>query len=192
MNHETSSTVLAFPTFRPINSAGPRFQTPRQSPAKASSKPALPPTDKHERTRPKTTKARPTITGARMGKRATPTSTSRKSPRKPARKSAHKTHVRAAVRLICVLVKNRFGMESEVLCSPSESIGYFKTCLAFNIGIRPERVLLKQRGRGPLQDALTLEEYGVGEGSTLDLEIDAPERCLTTLSSHLQLQKGKV
>lgn len=147
------------------SSIDPTSQTPttlRRPASKSSTKqPAFPHKNKHER--PKATKVRLAILGAKIKNRTKPASASRIS--------ARKTCVKPMVRLICVHVKNRLGMYSEVLCSSSKSIGYFKKCLAFNIGIKPETILLKWKGMKLFNDALMLADYEIGVGLKLYLEI---------------------
>ena len=74
--------------------------------------------------------------------------------------------------LIRLFVNNRLGSRYEILCSPSDSIGDFKKIVAVYSGMRPEAILLKRQGMRPFNDMLTLEDYEIGNGSSLDLEID--------------------
>ena len=39
------------------------------------------------------------------------------------------------------------------------------------LGIKPEAMVLKGQGQRSLEDTLTLEDYEVGNGSWLDLEV---------------------
>ena len=71
-----------------------------------------------------------------------------------------------------VFINNRLGARTEILCSPSDTIGAFKKIAAVYTGSRPEAMLLKRQGERPFRDFLTLEDYGVNNGSSLDLEVD--------------------
>ena len=94
----------------------------------------------------------------------------RTSPRKQnANSSARAT---ASTDLILVFINNRLGTRTEILCSPSDTIGAFKKLAAVCIGTRPEAMLLKRQGERPFRDVLTLEDYGINNGSSLDLEVD--------------------
>ena len=77
--------------------------------------------------------------------------------------------------LIRLFVNNRLGSRYEILCSPSDSIGDFKKIVAVYSGMRPEAILLKRQGMRPLKDVLTLEDYEIGDGSSLDLETDTSD-----------------
>ena len=77
--------------------------------------------------------------------------------------------------LIRLFVNNGLGSRYEILCSPSDSIGDFKKIVAVYSGMRPEAILLKRQGMRPLKDVLTLEDYEIGDGSSLDLEIDTSD-----------------
>lgn len=74
--------------------------------------------------------------------------------------------------LMRVFINNRLGTENEVPCSPSDTIGAFKKVAAEHLGTRPEAMILKRQGERPLKDFLTLEDYEIRNGSSLDLEID--------------------
>lgn len=74
--------------------------------------------------------------------------------------------------LVRVFINNRLGARTEILCSPSDTIGVFKRVAAVFLGTRPEAMMLKRQGERPFKDFLTLDDYGIGNGSSLDLEID--------------------
>ena len=80
-----------------------------------------------------------------------------------------------AAGLIRVTVNNRLGTKREIPCSPSDTIADFKKLVAVYSGSRPETILLKRQGMRPFKDPLTLGDYEVGDGSSLDLEIDTGE-----------------
>lgn len=71
-----------------------------------------------------------------------------------------------------VFVNNRLGTRTEVPCSPTDTIGAFKRVAAVHLGTRPEAMILKRQGERPLKDFLTLDDYEIRNGSSLDLEID--------------------
>lgn len=73
---------------------------------------------------------------------------------------------------IRIFINNRLGNRREILCSPSATIGAFKGVAAKQLGTRPEAILLKRQGERPFKDSLTLEDYEIGDGSSLDFEID--------------------
>ena len=58
------------------------------------------------------------------------------------------------------------------MCSPSDTIGAFKRVAAVYLGTRAEAMMLKRKGERPFKDFLTLNDYGIRNGSSLDLEID--------------------
>lgn len=74
--------------------------------------------------------------------------------------------------IIRVLLTNRLGIRQEILCSACGTIGQLKILVAVQLGLRPETILLKRQGQRPLKDFLTLQEYEIGSGSSLDLEMD--------------------
>ena len=61
------------------------------------------------------------------------------------------------------------------MCSPTDSIGDFKKIVAVYSGTKAEAILLKRQGMRPYSDKLTLENYEIGNGSSLDMEIDTGE-----------------
>ncbi|KAG8528585.1 uncharacterized protein KY384_006272 [Bacidia gigantensis] len=77
-----------------------------------------------------------------------------------------------STKLIKVHVNNRLGKNGEVLCLPSDNIGDFKKMAAYQMGIKAQDVMLKRQGLRPYRDHLTLEDYEIGTGSSLDFEMD--------------------
>ena len=65
---------------------------------------------------------------------------------------------------IRVFITNRLGTKTEILCSPTDTIGAFKKLAAAYMGTRPEALLLKRQGERPFRDFLTLEDYGISNG----------------------------
>ena len=105
----------------------------------------------------------PSVFGSRIEKK-------RPSPRE---KTAYPSVLAtASTDFIRVFINNRLGTRTEILCSPTDTIGSFKKVAAVYMGTRPEAMLLKRQGERPLKDFLTLEDYGISNGSSLDLEVD--------------------
>lgn len=75
--------------------------------------------------------------------------------------------------MITVFVNDRLGTRAQIPCFPSDRIKEFKVLVAARIGREPHEILLKRQGERPFKDALTLADYGVGNGVQLDLEVDA-------------------
>ena len=61
------------------------------------------------------------------------------------------------------------------MCSPTDSIGDFKKLVAVYSGIKAEAILLKRQGLRPFSNKLTLEDYEIGNCSSLDMEVDVGE-----------------
>lgn len=74
-----------------------------------------------------------------------------------------------------IIINNRLGTRAEILCSPSDTIGDFKKVAALYIGQRAGSIMLKRQGGKPMKDQLTLEDYEVSNGSSLDFELDMGE-----------------
>ncbi|KAI9679375.1 MAG: hypothetical protein M1817_005397 [Caeruleum heppii] len=100
----------------------------------------------------------------RMGARRS----SRSNPTTPSKTPA----IAPAGLVIRIFINNRLGSKKEILCSPSDTIGDFKKLAAMQLGTRPEAMLLKRQGVRALKDDLTLEDYEIGNGSSLDYEMD--------------------
>lgn len=77
--------------------------------------------------------------------------------------------------MIIVNVNDRLGTKAAIPCYPSDGIKEFKIMVAARIGREPHEILLKRQGERPFKDQLTLEDYGVGNGVQLDLEVDTGE-----------------
>ena len=89
------------------------------------------------------------------------------------RKDARSAKTMDAGVLMRVFINNRLGARTEVLCSPSDTIGAFKKVAAVYLGIRSETMVLKRQGERPSKDFIMLDDYGIGNGSSLDLKINA-------------------
>ena len=74
--------------------------------------------------------------------------------------------------MIILYINNRLGRRETIPCSPSDTVGDFKKVAALYLGTRAEAIMLKRHGQRPLRDKLTLEDYEIGHGMCLDLEVD--------------------
>ena len=74
--------------------------------------------------------------------------------------------------LIRLFINNRLGTKTEIPCSPSDTIGAVKKFAAIHLGTRPDAMILKRQSERPLKDALTLEDYDIHDGASLELEVD--------------------
>lgn len=77
--------------------------------------------------------------------------------------------------MIIVHVNDRLGTKAAIPCLASDPIRLFKAQVAARIGRQPHEIMLKRQGERPFKDKLTLEDYGVGNGVQIDLEIDTGE-----------------
>ncbi|QSZ37533.1 hypothetical protein DSL72_008631 [Monilinia vaccinii-corymbosi] len=77
--------------------------------------------------------------------------------------------------MIIVHVNDRLGTKAAIPCLASDPIRLFKAQVAARIGRQPHEIMLKRQGERPFKDRLTLEDYGVGNGVQIDLEIDTGE-----------------
>ncbi|KAI4254168.1 MAG: hypothetical protein LQ352_003247 [Teloschistes flavicans] len=76
---------------------------------------------------------------------------------------------RPKLTLIKVFINNPFGATQEISCSRSDTVFELKQIAAKFLGMKPEAALLKRRGQPPMRDLLTLADYEVKDGSSLDL-----------------------
>ena len=74
--------------------------------------------------------------------------------------------------LIRLFINNRLGTKTEILCSPSDTIKAVKKFAAIRLGTKPDAMVLKKQSERPLKDALTLEDYEIHDGASLELEVD--------------------
>ncbi|CZR58126.1 related to HUB1 Ubiquitin-like protein modifier, may function in modification of Sph1p and Hbt1p [Phialocephala subalpina] len=93
----------------------------------------------------------------------------------PERAPAAATYAPAGEPMIIVHVNDRLGTKAAIPCLASDPIKLFKAQVAARIGRKPHEILLKRQGERPFKDQLTLEDYGVGNGVQIDLEIDTGE-----------------
>ena len=71
-----------------------------------------------------------------------------------------------------VTVNNPLGTKHEIVCVPSDTIADFKKLVAHKTGMHHEAISLKRQGQRPLKSFLTLEDCEIGDGSSLDLDVD--------------------
>lgn len=112
------------------------------------------------------------VLGARVAKSSTTTTTKSaisKSHSGPALGGPFEGGGEAAIK---VFINNRLGSRAAIICSPSDTIGDFKKLAELQLGTRAEAIRLKRQGHRALRDAMTLEDYEIGNGSSLDYEID--------------------
>lgn len=72
---------------------------------------------------------------------------------------------------ITITLTNHLSIRRQIPCSPTDTIGDFKKVAAVYIAVRPEAILLKRQGQRGLRDTLTLKDYEIGDGGSLDLEV---------------------
>ena len=106
--------------------------------------------------------------------RSTPSSSSKpRAPKDEGSSSSSKRQAAAPMSAIIVVhVNDRLGTKAAIPCLPSDTIREFKLMVAARIGREPHEILLKRQGERPFKDQLSLEDYGVGNGVQLDLEVD--------------------
>ncbi|KAK4697572.1 ubiquitin-like protein 5, partial [Lecanoromycetidae sp. Uapishka_2] len=110
--------------------------------------------------------------GSRVEKRRKSTTLNPEITHKEKRRNEQQTTSR---QLIHVFVNNRLGARYEIVCSSSDAIGDFKKLVAFYSGTKALTIMLKRQGQRPFKDSLTLGDYEIGDGSSLDLEIDTTD-----------------
>lgn len=93
----------------------------------------------------------------------------------PERAAAPAPSAPAGEPMIIVHVNDRLGTKAAIPCLASDPIRLFKAQVAARIGRKPHEIMLKRQGERPFKDQLTLEDYGVGNGVQIDLEIDTGE-----------------
>lgn len=74
-----------------------------------------------------------------------------------------------------VFVNNRLGTKAEIICSSSDTVGDFKKLVAMKLGLKVEAIMLMRQGQRPLKDDISLMDYEIGSGSSLDLEMDTSD-----------------
>ena len=77
--------------------------------------------------------------------------------------------------IMVVHLNNRLGRRITIQCIPKDTIKTLKILASWQSGIRPEAMMLKRQGQRALRDELTLEDYEIGNGSSVDLEIDTED-----------------
>ena len=77
--------------------------------------------------------------------------------------------------VIIVHINNRLGGSTAIQCFPQDTIRTLKIIASLRLGIRPDAMMLKRQGQRALKDGLTLEDYEIGDGSSVDLEVDTED-----------------
>lgn len=67
-----------------------------------------------------------------------------------------------------ITVNDRIGKKVRIKCFPTDTIFDFKQLIAAHIGTKPEKIRL-QKAYTVLKDKITLEDYEIKDGSSLDL-----------------------
>lgn len=67
-----------------------------------------------------------------------------------------------------IIVNDRIGKKVRIKCFPTDTIFNFKQLIAAHIGTKPEKIRL-QKAYTVLKDKITLEDYEIKDGSSLDL-----------------------
>jgi ubiquitin-like protein 5 len=70
--------------------------------------------------------------------------------------------------MIEVYANDRLGNRVRVKCMPSDTIGDFKKLISAHTGTRADKIRL-QKGSTVYKDHITLEDYEIHEGSSLDM-----------------------
>ncbi|MCJ1364955.1 putative actin patch assembly and actin polymerization protein [Acarospora aff. strigata] len=91
---------------------------------------------------------------------------------KPTRDATRSQDSSSSSLLIRVFVNNRLGTRVSIPCSPSDTVSDFKKLVAFQVGTRPDAIMLKRQGQRALRGELTLADYEIGNGTSLDLGVD--------------------
>lgn len=74
--------------------------------------------------------------------------------------------------VIVIHLNNRLGRRTAIQCSPQDTIHTLKLLASLKLGTRPEAMMLRRQGQRALKDGLTLEDYEIGNGNSVDLEVD--------------------
>ena len=77
--------------------------------------------------------------------------------------------------VIVIHLNNRLGRRTAIQCSPQDTIHTLKLLASLKLGTRPEAMMLERQGQRALKDGLTLEDYEIGDGCSLDLEVDTED-----------------
>ncbi|KAI0002426.1 ubiquitin-related domain-containing protein [Russula compacta] len=76
--------------------------------------------------------------------------------------------LREHMALIEVIANNRLGHKVRVKCSSDDTVGDLKKLIAAQIGTSSDKLVLK-RWYKPLKDNITLADYEIHDGTSLDL-----------------------
>ncbi|KAJ6246608.1 ubiquitin-like protein [Anaeramoeba flamelloides] len=70
--------------------------------------------------------------------------------------------------MIEIIINDRLGNKTRVKCNLDDTIGDIKILVASQIGVLPEKIRL-QRWYTTLKDHITLGDYEISDGSSIDL-----------------------
>lgn len=159
-NHQTSKMSLPKSTDR----GGQKAQA-SSSHQRTTTSPSTPKSKPHQSpdTRNKCKRSASTVLGSRIEK---------KQGTKDNGTSPSSSRATTSVTVMRVFINNRLGTRTEIPCSPSDTVGDFKKLAAVYLGTRSQAMILKRQGERPFKDTLTLEDYEVHDGASLDLEVD--------------------
>jgi ubiquitin-like protein 5 len=73
-----------------------------------------------------------------------------------------------ALEMMEIVVNDRLGKKNRIKCSPKDTIGDLKKLIALQIGTRPEKIRL-QKWYNVFKDSLTLEDYEITDGKSLEM-----------------------
>lgn len=71
--------------------------------------------------------------------------------------------------MIEIIVNDRTGKRIRVKCEPTDTVGDLKKLIAAQIGTRSDKLIIKRQQYIVLKDHITLEDYEVADGSSLEL-----------------------
>lgn len=70
--------------------------------------------------------------------------------------------------MIEILVNDRVGKKTRVKCLPDDTVSDFKKVLSLQLGVQYTKIIL-QKGGIVLKDHITLDDYEVHNGTSLEL-----------------------
>lgn len=74
----------------------------------------------------------------------------------------------SATEMIELIINDRIGKKVRIKCFPSDSIWNLKQLIAAHIGTKPEKIKL-QKSYQVLKDQITIQDYEIKDGSSLEL-----------------------
>ena len=117
-----------------------------------------------------------TVIGSRISKHRDTTARDHKSKTGDNRSRVAKAHKHTKPTttqgIITVHLNNRLGRRTSIQCFPHDTIKTLKILASAQLGMRPNTIMLKRQGQRALKDGLTLEDYEIGNGCEVGLEVD--------------------